>query len=32
LKIGYFLACEEYAPGDLLRQARMAEEAGFEAL
>ena len=32
MKIGYFLACEEYEPGDLLRQAPMAEEAGFEAL
>src|SRR3954447_9204237 len=32
LKIVYFLACEEYEPGELLRQARMAEEAGFEAL
>src|SRR5215208_7848542 len=31
-KIGYFLACEELGPSELLRQARMAEEAGFEAL
>ncbi len=32
MKIGYFLSCEEFGPGDLLEQARMAEEAGFEAL
>lgn len=31
-KIGYFLASEEFGPSELLRQARMAEEAGFEAL
>lgn len=31
-KIGYFLSCEEFGPLDLLNQARMAEEAGFEAL
>ena len=31
-KIGYFLACEEWGSLDLLNQARMAEEAGFEAL
>ena len=30
--IGYFLSCEEFGPLDLLNQARMAEEAGFEAL
>ncbi|WP_156723549.1 LLM class F420-dependent oxidoreductase [Streptomyces apocyni] len=29
---GYFLACEEHGPADLLEQARMAEQAGFEAL
>ncbi len=32
MKVGYFLSCEEFGPGDLLEQARMAEEAGFEAL
>ena len=32
MKIGYFLACEEYGPADLLRQARQAEDAGFENL
>src|SRR3712207_3468949 len=31
-KIGYFLSCEEWGPAELLEQARMAEEAGFEAL
>jgi G6PDH family F420-dependent oxidoreductase len=29
---GYFLASEEHSPEDLVRQARMAEEAGFDAL
>ena len=32
MKIGYFLSCEEYAPGDLIDQARWAEQAGFESL
>jgi len=31
-RIGYFLACEEWGPRELLEQARMAEDAGFEAL
>jgi G6PDH family F420-dependent oxidoreductase len=31
-KFGYFLSCEEYAPEQLLEQARLAEEAGFDAL
>jgi len=30
--IGYFLSTEEYAPDQLLEQAVLAEEAGFEAL
>lgn len=30
--IGYFLSAEEYAPAELLEQAVLAEEAGFEAL
>ena len=30
--IGYFLSAEEYAPDQLIEQARMAEEAGFDAL
>src|SRR4051812_7630 len=29
MRIGYFLSCEEYAPAQLLEQARLAEEAGF---
>jgi G6PDH family F420-dependent oxidoreductase len=32
VKIGYFLSCEEWAPGDLVEQAVMAREAGFEDL
>ena len=29
---GFFLSCEEYQPADLLRQAWMAEQAGFTRL
>ena len=29
---GYFLSCEEHGPADLVEQARMAEQAGFQAL
>jgi G6PDH family F420-dependent oxidoreductase len=32
VKIGFFLSCEEYDPRDLVRQARMAEDAGFDGL
>lgn len=32
MKIGYFLASEEHPPQELLRQAQLAEDAGFEAL
>ena len=32
MRIGYFLSCEEYTPAQLLDQARMAEQAGFESL
>jgi G6PDH family F420-dependent oxidoreductase len=32
MKIGYFLSCEEYGPGELLAQARAAEAAGFHGL
>jgi G6PDH family F420-dependent oxidoreductase len=32
LKIGYFLSSEEWGPNEQLKQAQMAEEAGFEAL
>jgi G6PDH family F420-dependent oxidoreductase len=30
--IGYFLSTEEYGPDELLEQAQLAEDAGFEAL
>ncbi len=29
MKIGYFLSSEEFGPQELVRQARLAEEAGF---
>jgi G6PDH family F420-dependent oxidoreductase len=32
MKIGYFLSCEEYGPAELVEQARLAEQAGFESL
>jgi G6PDH family F420-dependent oxidoreductase len=32
MKIGYFLSCEEFGPRELVRQARLAEEAGFHSL
>jgi G6PDH family F420-dependent oxidoreductase len=32
VRFGYFLSCEEYTPAQLVEQARLAEEAGFEAL
>jgi G6PDH family F420-dependent oxidoreductase len=32
MKIGYFLSTEEYGPAELVEQAQLAEEAGFEAL
>jgi hypothetical protein len=31
-RYGYFLSCEEHAPGELVRQAKLAEQAGFDAL
>ena len=31
-RFGYFLTCEEYTPEELVEQAVLAEEAGFEAL
>ena len=31
-RVGYFLSCEEWGPLELLEQARMAEEAGFDSL
>jgi G6PDH family F420-dependent oxidoreductase len=32
MKLGYFLACEEWGPAELVRQAKLAEDAGFHAL
>jgi G6PDH family F420-dependent oxidoreductase len=32
VKLGYFLSCEEFDPPELVRQARLAEDHGFEAL
>jgi G6PDH family F420-dependent oxidoreductase len=32
IRYGYFLASEEHDPLELVRQARLAEEAGFDAL
>ncbi|WP_424186439.1 TIGR03557 family F420-dependent LLM class oxidoreductase [Actinokineospora sp. G85] len=32
VSIGYFLSSEEFGPKELVRQARLAEEAGFERL
>ncbi len=29
---GYFLSSEEFGPRELVRQARLAEQAGFERL
>ena len=31
-RFGYFLSSEEYSPAELSQQARLAEQAGFEAL
>ncbi|GAA3454175.1 MULTISPECIES: TIGR03557 family F420-dependent LLM class oxidoreductase [Dactylosporangium] len=32
MRIGYFLSCEEYTPAQLIEQARLAQEAGFQGL
>src|SRR3712207_844283 len=32
VKVGYFLASEEFGPNELVEQAKMAEKAGFKAL
>jgi G6PDH family F420-dependent oxidoreductase len=32
MKFGYFLACEEFGPEELVRQATLAEQAGFDRL
>jgi G6PDH family F420-dependent oxidoreductase len=30
MRIGYFLSCEEFGPHELVRQAKLAEAAGFD--
>src|SRR6478672_5957167 len=32
MRLGYFLSCEEHPPYELVRQARLAEEHGFQSL
>jgi hypothetical protein len=32
MRIGYFLSSEEFGPRELIGQARMAEDAGFQGL
>jgi G6PDH family F420-dependent oxidoreductase len=32
VRLGYFLSSEEHGPSELVRQARLAEQAGFDAL
>jgi G6PDH family F420-dependent oxidoreductase len=32
MRIGYFLSSEEFGPRELIRQAQLAEQAGFEGL
>jgi alkanesulfonate monooxygenase SsuD/methylene tetrahydromethanopterin reductase-like flavin-dependent oxidoreductase (luciferase family) len=32
MRIGYLLSSEEFGPAELLEQARLAEQAGFEGL
>ncbi|HEY9391145.1 MAG TPA: TIGR03557 family F420-dependent LLM class oxidoreductase [Mycobacteriales bacterium] len=32
MRVGYFLASEEHPPGELVRQAQLAEQAGFTGL
>ena len=32
MRIGYFLSSEEFGPRELIAQARMAEDAGFQGL
>jgi G6PDH family F420-dependent oxidoreductase len=32
MKIGYFLSSEEYTPSQLIEQAKLAEQAGFQGL
>ena len=32
VSMGYFLSCEEFGPRELVRQAKLAKEAGFDRL
>jgi G6PDH family F420-dependent oxidoreductase len=32
MRIGYFLSCEEYTPAQLIEQAKLAQDAGFQSL
>src|SRR5919107_2686430 len=32
MRIGYFLSSEEYTPAELIEQARLAQDAGFQGL
>jgi G6PDH family F420-dependent oxidoreductase len=32
MRIGYFLSCEEFTPAQLIEQARLAQDAGFQGL
>jgi G6PDH family F420-dependent oxidoreductase len=32
MRIGYFLSCEEYSPAQLVEQAKLAQDAGFQGL
>ncbi len=32
MRIGYFLSCEEYTPAELIEQAKLAQDAGFQGL
>lgn len=32
MRIGYFLSCEEYTPAQLIDQAKLAQDAGFQGL
>jgi G6PDH family F420-dependent oxidoreductase len=32
MRVGYFLASEEFGPGELVRQAQLAEQSGFQGL
>ncbi|OAP20853.1 MULTISPECIES: LLM class flavin-dependent oxidoreductase [Amycolatopsis] len=32
VRVGYFLSSEEFGPAELVRQARLAEAAGFDRL